>query len=598
MGFFSRLKKEYIYLRSALRTLKRTTGVAKNPHYTCPHMIADLAARFGDRPALISKDAQLSFRELDRRANQYARWTQAQGVEKGDCIALLMPNKAEYMAAWLGVIRAGGCCALLNTNLSGPSLAHCINIVSPKAIIVDKALAGIYETALPHLDGAANPWIYGSDGSLPRLDTALEKLSDTPLSDIETVELTTSDKALYIYTSGTTGLPKAAVITHYRVMGIMHAFAAATNANGNDRMYVCLPLYHTAGGIMALGIVLTVGGSAVIGEKFSASTFWDDIVDNDCTMFQYIGELCRYLLNSPPHPKENRHRLRLIDGNGLRPDIWEKFRDRFKIPFILEWYASTEGNAVFFNFDQTIGAIGRLPKWAEKRFLIKIVKFDQETEMPVRDANGFLIECAPNEVGEAISQIVNDPLKPSQRFAGYADKVATEKKIIRDAFEKGDAWFRSGDLIRKDELGYFYFIDRIGDTFRWKGENVATSEVSEALTVFKGVKEVNAYGVTVEGMDGRAGMVSLVADDDFDLDAFHVHVRTMLPDYARPVFIRLQAEIEATGTFKQRKVDLVKEGFDPQKIADRLFFSHPKKGAYVAIDAALYKQIQGGEFRF
>lgn len=597
MGLFSRLKTEYIYLTAALRTLKRTTKVAKNKNYTFPHLASDLALQYGDRPALLSAETTMSFRALDARANQYARWAQSQGVRKGDCVALLMPNKPEYVAAWLGVIRAGGVCALLNTNLIGASLAHCINIARPKAVIVDQHLADAFDGTLPHLDGAVNPWIYGSDSSMPRLDTTLDALPADALKGDEIVPLTTADRALYIYTSGTTGLPKAANIIHYRVMAIMNAFSAATRATADDRMYICLPLYHTAGGIMAIGITLTQGGSAFIRDKFSARTFWDDIVDNNCTMFQYIGELCRYLLNSPKHPKENSHRLRLIDGNGLRPDIWETFRDRFKIPFILEWYASTEGNTVFFNFDQKVGAIGRLPKWAEKKFVTEIVKFDQDTEMPVRGPDGFLVKCAPNEIGEAVSQILNDPSKPAQRFDGYADSGATEKKIIRDAFAKGDAWFRSGDLIRKDELGYFYFIDRIGDTFRWKGENVATSEVSEAITICDGVKEANVYGVQIAGMDGRAGMVSLVVDENFNPERFYNHLRAKLPDYARPVFIRLQDEIEATGTFKQRKVDLVKEGFNPEKIQDRLYFNDAKHGAFVPLDAPLYNRIQNGEIR-
>ena len=501
------------------------------------------------------------------------------------------------MAAWLGVIRAGGVCALLNTNLTGASLAHCINIVTPKAVIVDADLIDAYSGTTSHLDGEMNPWIYGADGEYSRLDTVLEGLSSAALSGDEVVKFINWDKALYIYTSGTTGLPKAANIIHYRTMAIMNAFAAATKATENDRMYVCLPMYHTAGGIMAIGITLTMGGSVYIEDKFSATTFWDDIVDNDCTMFQYIGELCRYLLNTPVHPKENKHKIRLVDGNGLRPDIWEEFQSRFKIPFILEWYASTEGNTVFFNFDQKVGAIGRLPKWAEKKFVTEIVKFDQETEMPVRGSDGFLVKCEPNEIGEAVSQILDDPSKPAQRFEGYADEVATEKKIIRGAFEEGDAWFRSGDLIRKDEYGYFYFIDRIGDTFRWKGENVATSEVSEALTGYPGIKEANVYGVAVEGVDGRAGMVSLSVDDDFALDGFYDFICNNLADYARPIFLRLQEEIEATGTFKQRKVDLVKQGFDPSTIDDKLLFKDPKKGAYVEINEALHKQIIGGEFR-
>jgi len=597
MNIFAWLKMEWIYLTSALRTLKRSTKVAKNPDYTISHLIADLADQHDDKAALLSANQTLTFRELDNRANQYARWAQAQGLKKGDCIALLMPNKPEYMAAWLGVIRAGGVCALLNTNLTGASLAHCINIVTPKAVIVDDELLDAFIGTMVHLDGEMNPWVYGSDSDYSRLDTMLETLSSDALSGDEVVKFINWDKALYIYTSGTTGLPKAANIIHYRTLAIMNAFSAATRATKDDRMYVCLPMYHTAGGIMAIGITLTMGGSVYIEDKFSASTFWDDIVDNDCTMFQYIGELCRYLLNCPVHPKENQHKLRLIDGNGLRPDIWEEFQARFKIPFILEWYASTEGNTIFFNFDQKVGAIGRLPKWAEKRFVTEIVKFDQDTEMPVRGPDGFLVKCEPNEVGEAVSQILNDPSKPAQRFEGYADKAATEKKIIRSAFEHDDAWFRSGDLIRKDEYGYFYFIDRIGDTFRWKGENVATSEVSEALTGYTGIQEANVYGVAVAGMDGRAGMVSLTVDDTFDIDGFYGYVSSSLADYARPIFVRLQEEIETTGTFKQRKVDLVKQGFDPSNIEDRLFFKDPKKGAYVALNAATHKQIMDGEFR-
>ena len=597
MNLFARAKMEWTYLTAALRTLKRTTKVAKNPDYTLSHQISDLAEQYGDKPALLSKEQTLTYRGLDNRANQYARWAQAQGVKKGDCVALLMPNKPEYMAAWLGVIRAGGVCALLNTNLTGASLAHCINIVTPKAVIVDADLVDAYNGTTSHLDGEMNPWIYGADGEYSRLDTVLDDLSSAALSGDEIVKFINWDKALYIYTSGTTGLPKAANIIHYRTMAIMNAFAAATQATANDRMYVCLPMYHTAGGIMAIGITLTMGGSVYIEDKFSATTFWDDIVDNDCTMFQYIGELCRYLLNTPVHPKENKHKIRLVDGNGLRPDIWEEFQSRFKIPFILEWYASTEGNTVFFNFDQKVGAIGRLPKWAEKKFVTEIVKYDQDTEMPVRGPDGFLVKCEPNEVGEAVSQILDDPSKPAQRFEGYADEVATEKKIIRGAFEEDDAWFRSGDLIRKDEYGYFYFIDRIGDTFRWKGENVATSEVSEALTGYPGIKEANVYGVAVDGFDGRAGMVSLSVDDDFALDGFYDYICNNLADYARPIFLRLQEEIEATGTFKQRKVDLVKQGFDPSTIDDRLLFKDPKKGAYVEIDKALHKQIIDGEFR-
>ncbi len=314
-------------------------------------------------------------------------------------------------------------------------------------------------------------------------------------------------------------------------------------------------------------------------------------------MFQYIGELCRYLVNSPPHPRETAHRLRLACGNGLRPDVWIDFQKRFRIPHILEFYAATEGNVSMFNFEGKPGAVGRIPWFMAHRFPTKLVKFDIETEQPVRDAQGLCIACAPNEVGEAIGKILKDPSRPGSRFEGYASQAETEKKILRDVFEKGDTWFRTGDLMRKDENGYFYFVDRMGDTFRWKGENVATSEVSETMTVFPGIKQANVYGVSIAGKDGRAGMAALVVEPDLDLKALRAYLAANLPDYARPLFLRILPEIDVTATFKQKKFDLVREGFDPTRIGDALYFSDPETRAFVRLDQALYDRIQGGQVR-
>jgi fatty-acyl-CoA synthase len=325
--------------------------------------------------------------------------------------------------------------------------------------------------------------------------------------------------------------------------------------------------------------------------------FWDDIARHECTTFIYIGELCRYLLNSATHPYEMKHRLRLACGNGLRPDIWVDFQRRFRIPKVLEWYAATEGNCVFFNFDGKIGAVGRVPKWMESKIFTDIVRFDIETEQPVRGPDGFCVRGQPGEIGEAISKIVNDPKRPSQRFEGYADPGATEKKILRDVFERGDRWFRTGDLMRKDARGYYYFVDRIGDTYRWKGENVATSEVSEAITVFPGVKEANVYGVRVPGAEGRVGMAALVVEDGLDLDGLSRHVAQQLPNYARPVFLRISKEIETTSTFKQRKLDLVKEGYNPAAIKDPLYVLHPELQSYVRLDTSVYDDICEGKVR-
>ena len=291
------------------------------------------------------------------------------------------------------------------------------------------------------------------------------------------------------------------------------------------------------------------------------------------------------------------HRLRLACGNGLRPEIWPEFKRRFQIPKIIEFYAATEGNVSLFNFEDKEGAVGRLPWWIALRFPTRIVRFDVERQEPVRNDQGFCIECGPDEAGEVIGRILKDASKPGQRFEGYAAESETDKKILRDVFEKGDVWFRTGDLMRKDANGYFYFIDRIGDTFRWKGENVSTTEVEEALGQFEGILEANVYGVQFPGHDGRAGMAAVVARPNLNLTALHDYLAQHLPEYARPVFLRIREEIDVTATFKQKKIDLVQQGFDPSIVKDPVYFNDPHRKAFVRMDAQLYAWIITGQVR-
>jgi len=597
MDFLERLRDDLVFLRGALRALKLTTPIAKNPTRVFPLLMDELCATFGDAPALISDREQLTYRALAARSNRYARWALREGIRKGDTVCLLMPNRPEYMAIWIGITSVGGVVALINTNLIGPSLAHCIDIVSPKHVIVAAELADGFETARPLLKSNAKIWSYGESAEFPRIEHAIESLADHSLTAAERPVLTIEDRALYIYTSGTTGLPKAANVNHYRVMLASHAFAGVMDVRPTDRMYDCLPMYHTAGGLVATGALLIKGGSVVVRERFSAREFWDDVVRYECTLFQYIGELCRYLTHAPPSANETRHRIRLACGNGLRPDLWDDFKNRFRIPQILEFYGATEGNVNIFNFEGKPGAVGRVPWFVAHRFPIAVVRFDVERQEPVRDANGFCVRCDPNEPGEVIGKIINKASKPGNRFEGYATTGQNDHKILRDVFKKGDSWFRTGDLMRKDERGYFYFVDRVGDTFRWKGENVSTSEVSEAINNFPGIVDANVYGVAIPGREGRAGMAAIVCHGGCDLKALHTHLRTNLPDYARPLFVRIQGEIEMTGTFKQKKVDLVKEGFDPSKISDAIYFNDPQAGAFVLLNPALHRRIEQGEVR-
>lgn len=598
MGLMDRLRSEAAYVAGAARILRRVTPIARNRDRTFPDVFDELALRHRDNVALLGAEERFTYGELLDRANRYARWALARGIGKGDTVALMMLNRPEYIAAWLGIIRVGGVVALVNTNLTGQGLAHCLSIVRARQLILGADLAAAYDGARGMLDQAPEVWVAGKGKSnSQRIEPALEALPGDALSASERASLSIEDPALYIYTSGTTGLPKAAVINHYRLQAVMAAYAALTRSTERDRIYDTLPLYHTTGGLIAPGIALMNGGSCFIRERFSARQFWDDVVEQDCTMFQYIGELCRYLLNAPTSANETRHRIRLCNGNGLRPDIWMEFKTRFRLPEIIEWYAATEGNVVLFNLDGKPGAVGRIPWWLRRRFQTKLVRFDLERELPVRGADGFCIECAADEVGEAIGRIVVDPSAPGQRFDGYADPEATESKILRDVFEPGDAWFRTGDLMRQDAQGYFSFIDRIGDTFRWKGENVSTSEVSEVATVFPGIREACVYGVEVPGHDGKAGMAALVVDGDLDVEALAGHLAAQLPAYGVPVFLRLTREIQVTGTFKQTKLALRREGFDPAAIADDLYVRDVESGHYAVLDRKRHGDIVAGKVR-
>lgn len=579
-----------------LKAIELTARIETLPGRLFADVVDDWARRQPDRVALVTDDATLDYDGLSRRINRYARWARSVGVAKGDTVGLIMPNGTDYVAAWLGISRVGGVVALINTKLVGQSLAHCVDIAKPSHIIVAHDLSETLESATPHLKTEAKIWTHGDARSERAIDVALAALDDGALLPEEHGDVTIDDRALLIYTSGTTGLPKAASISHRRILNWGFWFAGLTSASPQDRLYDCLPLFHSVGGIVAPCSMLAAGGSVAIAEKFSASNFWPDIVRHDCTLFQYIGELCRYLLKAPPSEYENRHRLRLVCGNGLRGDIWEDFQSRFAVPRILEFYAATEGNFSLFNVEGQPGAIGRIPPLLAHRFPAGLVKLDPDSGVPLRNDEGFCIACVRGEAGEAIGRI-GKAVEGGGRFEGYTDAGETEKKILRDVFAKGDAWFRTGDLMRLDDKGFFHFVDRIGDTFRWKGENVATSEVNDAVRDFTGVVDATTYGVSISGTDGRAGMSAIVVNEGFDVAALPAHLAQRLPVYAHPVFIRISRELDATETFKQKKGELAREGFDPGAIKDPMFMLEPKSDAYVALDARTFAQIIDGMIR-
>jgi fatty-acyl-CoA synthase len=577
-----------------IRALKATAAIGKAPNRTFAVVMDELATRFEDAPAFLTATDRVSYKDAAALANRYARWALKQGFGKGDCVGLLMPNCAEYMPIWLGLSGIGCIVALLNVNLEGAALAHCIDAARPKAIVASLSHVEALNGAQPFLKSPApSLWARGgADAGAFDLNAALFGLSGGALRSRERENVTLNDPALYIYTSGTTGLPKAARVSHHRIMSWTHWFSGMMAVEPKDRLYNCLPMYHSIGGVAAPGALLAGGGSVVIREKFSARQFWADVADSECTIFQYIGELCRYLANSPASDAEKRHRLRLACGNGLSGQVWREFQGRFGIPHIIEFYAATEGTFSLYNVEGVPGSIGRIPSFLPQSSQIKIVKCDTSTGEILRSPDGFCVPCKADEAGEAIGRIA-----AAAKFEGYTREADTEKKILRNVFQPGDAWFRTGDLMRKDAKGFFFFVDRIGDTFRWKGENVSTSEVRDCLAAFPGILDVTVYGVAVPGAEGRAGMAVIVVDESFEAEKLGGYLHNRLPAYARPLFLRLAHKIDVTSTFKHRKADLARDGFDPRMISDRLYFRDPETQAYVALDAALFDRIANGEIR-
>ncbi|WP_427451707.1 long-chain-acyl-CoA synthetase [Litorimonas sp. WD9-15] len=594
MGFS--LSREIKYVGGLLRMLRSVKDVDAESN----HLIADELERrvdaFGTNIAFIEGEREWTYDDMETYANRVAAWAGAQGLVKGDTVAVFARNRLEYIPLWFGLSKLGVIPALLNYQLAGKALAHCVNISDAAHIIVDVEMAKQWSAAKKQVKG--DPKVWAAFGDIKGYDSFDEALVDlVPNRPAKSVRdgLTAGGMAMKMFTSGTTGMPKAAKVTHVRAQNYMRGMGKGAKAGPSDRMMMVLPMYHATGGLVGSGAMLTYGGAVIIIPKFSASKFWDDAVKYGATMFTYVGELCRFLLSQPANENERKHKIQWIMGNGLRPEVWGSFVSRFNIPHVIEFYGATEGNVSLINVDGPVGAVGRVPSYLAWKFNIDVIRYDVETGQNPRGADGFCIREDLNEVGEMIGEIRQDD--PRFRFEGYGTKEDTQKKILRDVFKKGDTWFRTGDLMKRDEDGYYYFMDRVGDTFRWKAENVATGEVAAVLSTFPGVTQANVYGVEVPGYDGRAGMAAIVSEEEPDLEALKAHVEKNLPHYARPVFLRLSKESDTTSTFKFKKTNLVKAGFDPAKISDPIYFADPKSGTYATVDADVFKGIHGGTVR-
>lgn len=593
---------------------------------TVGKIFRDVVLRHPNKPAILWEHGCWTFKQLDDFSNQFANFLQSQGFEKGDEIALFMEGRPEYIGLWLGASKVGVVTAFINTNLKSTSLIHSITVVNSRALIFTPKLSGQVRDIVPDL-AKTNPglkmYYFGGGSKEDELlnnndNNNKNQLSQLPLMEIDNEFLSSgyssdfpkekmlggfSDKLFYVYTSGTTGLPKAAIIRHARYIFLGAGANNLIGLNDNNTIYTPIPLYHAAGGALGTCQCLIFGNTLAIRDKFSASNFWSDCIKYRCTAAQYIGEICRYLLTQPPSSVDKQHCVRVMFGNGLRRNIWNEFKERFGIGLIAEFYGSTEGNANVVNYTGKEGACGFLsqivPFFVINLFYpVNIIKVNEETGEPVRDpVSGLCIPCGPGDTGEFVGKIITTD--PTRTFDGYASKEATEKKIYRNVFKQGDMAFSSGDLLTVDDLGYVYFKDRTGDTYRWKGENISTTEVETVIGTFVTLTDIVVYGVNIPSCEGKAGMAAItLPESKVEMDNFYTNVRKTLPPYAIPIFIRLCREIETTGTFKLPKVTLQKEGFNPQAVNDPIFYLDIQTKTYRRLDVSTYEDIMNGQIRF
>ncbi|XP_050675511.1 long-chain fatty acid transport protein 4 [Leptidea sinapis] len=605
----------YVAIKTAPRDLRALCCYAKvlllarkcaRNNLTVPDIFHEVVQKHPNKACFLFQDEVWTFKEVEDFSLRMTAVMKAQGVKKGSIVGLFTSNCPEMPALWLGNARLGAVTPLINTNQRGKALLHSINVAKCDVLIFSEEYLSAIQDISSELDTSLKLFKF----SRPSLNSAKsEEASGDGIPNltklIEATPPATWTKAdadgflgniLYIYTSGTTGLPKAAVISNSRFI-FMASGMHHMRLNSDDIVYCTLPLYHTAGGVVSVGQALVFGCTVVLKTKFSASQFFPDCAKYKATAAHYIGEMCRYVLATPPSPADKQHNVRVIFGNGLRPQIWTEFVERFNIKYVTEFYGATEGNANIANTDGTPGAIGFVSRIFPSVYPIAIIKVDQDTGEPVRDSSGLCQIAGPDEPGVFIGKISAN--NPSREYLGYVDKAASDKKIVKDVFTHGDSAFISGDILVADELGYLFFRDRTGDTFRWRGENVSTSEVEAAISRVANHRDAVVYGVLIPNTEGRAGMCGLVdADNTLDLEQLALDLSRELPAYARPVFLRIMSAMDMTGTYKIKKTDLQKEGFDPSLVKnDKLYYLDTKQNKYKPLGREEFENICNGKIR-
>jgi len=560
-------------------------------------VLEEVAERYPDKTAILYEDARFTYDQVNRIVNQYAAYFRSLGVQKGEPVVVMLENRPEFIFVVAALAKLGAISGLINTNQRGQVLKHSFKLVGKRIFIIGEELIDAFEDIRPDLDLTGNEVLcfvpdkcaqVMPDGFVDLTEAVKKQTTQNPGT---TNEILMKDTVFYIFTSGTTGMPKAVIMTHKRwVIGGVFFGQGILGLNSEDVVYCSVPLFHNMAASIAWATPWAVGGAVAISRKFSASRFLPEVRKFNATAFVYIGEMCRYLMNTPPDPEGGKSPLKKATGAGLRPDIWKKFKKRYHLKQIAEFYGATEFGFSFINYlniDDTVGMC--LTPYV-------IVEYDMENEMPVRDDNGYMKRVKRGEAGLLLGVI-----SEKSTFDGYTDEEATEKKIFRDVFEKGDIWANTGDLVIDQGYRHIQFADRMGDTFRWKGENVSTTEVEEVIGKFDQVAQAAVYGVKIENTDGRAGMASIIPNCEvrkFDLEGLSAVLHKNLPAYAIPKFIRFKKEFQTTPTFKVNKHGLRNEGFDPQITDDPTFVLLPGKDKYEPLSKALYDEIMQGKHRF
>jgi len=557
-----------------------TTGLAQpNSKKSIGTVFQDRAARYADRVFLRLGDQQVTYREANATANRYAAVLAARGVGHGDVVAIMLRNSPNAVLAMLAAVKCGAVAGMLNYHQRGEVLAHSLGLLDAKVLLAETDLV----SAVTESGGA------GAAEALTVEDLERFAVSAPATNPASAAAVRAKDTAFYIFTSGTTGFPKASVMTHRRWLSALAAFGGmGLRLKSSDTLYSCLPLYHNNALTVAVSSVINSGATLALGKSFSASRFWDEVIASQATAFIYIGELCRYLLNQPHKPTDRKHKVRVMAGNGLRPEIWDEFTQRFGIERVCEFYAASEGTTAFINIFNVPRSTGLSPT------PLAYVEYDPDTGAPVRDESGRVRKVPAGEPGLALSAV--NRLQP---FDGYTDKASSEKKLVRNAFKEGDCWFNTGDVLSPQGFGHAAFVDRLGDTFRWKGENVATTQVEAAVATDPSVEECTVYGVEVPRTGGRAGMaaVKLREGAEFDGKALASAVYSQLPAYALPLFVRVVESLEHTSTFKSRKVELRKQayGSDGAGLKDPLYVLAGRDEGYVPFYAEYPDEVAAGK---